>query len=68
MFSSNVIEKRVLSVIKKKIADKQKEYDEGCKMLADQALAQIEAVQREHEAKKMELTDNCVNDIIGKII
>lgn len=64
----NIIKKRVLSRVNKLIAEKEKEYRDGTKSLAEQALAQIEAVKREHEAKKMELADKCVNDILGKIL
>lgn len=50
------------------IAEKEKEYQEGTKRLAEEALVKVEAVKREHEAKKAELGDKCVHDILGKIL
>ena len=64
----NSIRKRVLSKVNKLIDDKEKEYRDGCKNLANEALVKVEAVKREHEAKKAELGDKCVQDILGKIL
>lgn len=57
-----------MSVIREKIEQKEKEYREKCESIHKTKLAQIKAVEREAHAKKMEVADKCVNDIIGKVL
>jgi len=62
------IRSEVLGKVKKMIDQKEAEYKAGTKKLAEQAMVQMEAVRRENEAKKAELREKCVNDILGKIL
>lgn len=57
IFSDNTIEKRVMTVIRTKIVETQKEYDLG-----------IKEIEAETELKKEKLADDLVNKIIGKIL
>ena len=68
MFQSRIIEKRVLGVIREKIAEKQTEFDVGKKEINLDALKSIEEIKEESEASITKLADKCVNDIIGKIL
>lgn len=52
-----IIEKRVMTVIKAKIAAKQKEYDEG-----------VVKIDEEAQIKKEKLADATVDSILNKIL
>ena len=53
MFGDSIA-KRVNAVMKKRIADAEKDYKEGC-----------DVIEREAYTKKGELADECVRKIIG---
>ena len=53
MFEGSIA-KRVNAVMKKRIADAEKDYKEGC-----------DVINREAEGKKIDLADECVRKVIG---
>jgi len=57
MFGDNTIYKRVMLVVKQKIKEAQKEYDDGVVVLEEQL-----------EKDKVALADKLVNAILGKIL
>lgn len=57
MFNNNTIYKRVMVVIKDRIKEEQKKYDDGAKDLEEQL-----------EKDKAALADKLVNAILGKIL
>ena len=57
MFGNNNIYRRVMEVIKAKIKEAQKEYDDG-----------VVVLEAKLEADKSALADKLVNTILGKIL
>lgn len=64
----SIIKKRVIAIINQKIAEKEKEFNEGSKEISRLAIEEIDRIRIESEEKKSKLADKCVADIIGKII
>lgn len=57
LFGSNVIYKRVMTVVKSRIKEQQQKYDDGVKELEEQL-----------EKDKVVLADKLVDAILGKIL
>jgi len=63
MFKNNIIEKRVMAVVKKRIEDAQKLYDDHTKELEDSHKIDIENLKAKLENDKMSVADKLVNEI-----
>lgn len=57
MFGNNVIKKRVMDAINKRVEDTQKAYEVGVKEL-----------EKELDDKKAKLADNLVEGLLGKLM
>ena len=68
MFNNNIIEKRVMAVIKAKIATAQKDYDEGVDDLKEASFQAIETITTKLKTDKEKLADDLVNGILQKIL
>lgn len=75
MFNNNLIEKRVMAVIREKISLAQKEYNDGVEDLKTASSEQKETIRQELRAvderlssDKIKLADNLVNGILQKIL
>lgn len=68
MFKDKTIETRVLSVIKKKIADGQKKYEDTIVKIDKDTKEEIKSITAKAESAKVAAADKVVNDILGKII
>ncbi len=54
---AQTIQARVMKVVKERIGQAQKKFDENVKVLS-----------QEFEEKKERMADECVNDVIGKLV
>lgn len=68
MFTNNIIEKRVMAVVKGKIASAQKEYDEGAERLQQTSVEEIKAIETKVKTDKEQLAEDLVNGILNKIL
>lgn len=68
MFKDNTISKRVMAVIKAKIADHQKVYSSQLEAMEERHEAEHEALLAGHETQKDTLAESHVNEILSKII
>lgn len=65
MLRDRTIEKRVLSTIKKRIADAQAAYDKDCLAIEEERNQKIVVIEIEAEEKKLTRADQLVESIIG---
>lgn len=63
MFKNNIIEKRVMAVVKKRIEDAQKIYDDQTKELENNHKISIENLKAKLENDKISVADKLVNEI-----
>lgn len=63
MFKNNIIEKRVMLVVKKRIDDAQKLYNDHTKELEDNHKIDIENLTAKLKQDKEAVADKLVNDI-----
>lgn len=68
MFNKGIIEKKVLGIVREKIALKQKEYDESRELIDERAKIDVENIMNIASDEKVNLLDDCVQDIVGKFI
>lgn len=68
MFKNNTIEKRVMAVIKAKIEEAQKIFNEAEKDLIETFDNDVKALGVKLEADKEDMLTNHVNKILGKIL
>lgn len=68
MFKSNLIGKRVMAVIKNRIAFAQKQYDEIEKTLDESHIENVRVLEEKLENSKSSEADRLVEEILGKIL
>jgi len=62
------IRSRVMAVIESKIADSQREYNDGCEQLDEKCKIAITEAKRTRDENKEALATKCVENILGKIL
>ena len=68
MFKDKTIRDRVMKIVNDRIESAQKEFDAFRKTSAEEVLAKIEEIHRDHENRKAEKAEELVRDILGKVI
>lgn len=66
--TKNVIERRVMSVIRERISTAQKEYDEKCVHLDNQYQKDLENLTTQLSESKEHEADRLVKVIVGKVL
>lgn len=67
MFFNNKIRKAVMKVIKTKIDEKQKSYDDGVKNIEETLENDIQTLEGKAEQNKTDLAAKLVKEIIGDL-
>ena len=68
MFNNNLIEQRVMAVIKAKINTAQKEYDDKVVDLKETSVVEIAMIKSRLTEDKVKLADTLVENILSKIL
>lgn len=64
----SLIKRRVMDVVKGKIAEAQKRYDARCKALDEKHLVDVQDLEIARDLGKDQFADDLVNEIVGKIL
>lgn len=67
-FFAGPIEKRVMEVVRTKIAAAEKAHEEQCKDIDVQCDTEIERIEGRRESDKTKAADKFVNDLLGKFL
>lgn len=68
MFRDKTIERKVMEVVRGKIAQEQALYEEEAVTLEESHKASMDQLVQGHEVDKVKLVDKHVNKIIGKLL
>ena len=60
LFFKNEVRKSVVKIIDTRIKAAQKDFDSGCKQLAEESFRKIEEIHKDHQTQKALLLKDCV--------
>lgn len=67
MFKNNVIEKRVMAVVRERIQKAQEDHDTEVEALENKLETELDRLHTNHQAAKSAVADRLVGEIVNKL-